>query len=323
MPPTPARTQPLALCFGLLPIALAALTPGCSSSDADSDAGAVSQAQFPERFASVWCQAVEPCCASERIAYEPATCRSQARDYAASLLATRLTGDTTYSAAAGTACLGRLEQALKACELEDASTACTLIFVGPSPEGTPCANGSACASGYCALGEAGLSGVCAAANYRAPSHGKRGESCVGSCGVPGSFQCPSSLLPNSEGTTTYCYAEDKLYCTFDSDLLDALSCQPYAAIGAACGEVSCIPGAFCDAGTCVAQQATGPCADTPDRCAVESYCDGDQQCQAKQANGAACLSGEECSSSSCSSDGQEGVCDSGSALTARACSGVL
>lgn len=330
MPPTPptlARTKPLAVCFGLLQVTLAMLVTsavGCSSSDSNADAGVdlVSQARFPERFASVWCQSVEPCCASEPIAYDPATCQSQAQDYAANLLAQRVTGDTTYSAAAGSACLSRLERALKACEIEDASTACALIFVGSSPEGAPCANGSVCASGYCALGEAALSGVCAAANYRAPSHGKRGDPCVGSCGVPGSFQCPSSLLPNSEGTTTYCYAEDNLYCTFDSDSFDTLSCQPYAAIGAACAGVSCIPGTFCDAGTCVAQEASGLCADTPDRCAVQSYCDTAQQCQPKRPNGAGCLSGEECSSSSCSSDGQaEGVCDSGSALIARACSG--
>jgi hypothetical protein len=133
-------------------------------------------------------------------------------------------------------------------------------------------------------------------------------------------------LPSSEGTTTYCYAADGLYCTFDSTLLDALSCQPYSDIGDACSEteVRCIPGAFCDHGTCVARQSSGPCADTPDRCEVHGYCDANRQCQAKKLNGEACFSGEECMSSSCSSDGQAaaGMCDSGNTLLARACGGT-
>jgi hypothetical protein len=201
-----------------------------------------------------------------------------------------------------------------------------LIFVGPSAEGTACSNGSECASGYCALGEVALSGVCTEASYRVPSHGKLGEPCVGSCGAPGSFQCPTSILPSSEGTTTYCYAEDGLYCRFDPDSLDALSCQPYADIGSACtgGDSRCSPGSFCVAGSCIAQQASGPCLDGPELCNAQSFCDTNQQCQAKKPNAAACLSGEECTSNSCGSDGQsEGVCDSGNTLLAHACSGLL
>jgi len=319
MPPMSVRSKPLGAGFGVL---LAALG-GCSSSDANDEL--LSQAQFPERFANVWCQTVAPCCAPAQVAYELPTCLSQARNFMASMVAGRVGGDTTYSAAAANLCLGRLQRALKSCEIEEASTACALIFVGPAPEGAPCVNGSACASGYCALGAAS-SGVCAEANYRPPNHGKAGEPCVGSCGVPGSFQCPTSLLPSSEGTTSYCYAEDGLYCDFDSDLLDALSCQPYAAVGAPCqdGVTNCIPGAFCAGGACVAQQSSGPCQDTPDLCDAQSYCDALQRCEATKPNGAACSSGKECSSSSCSSDGETpGVCDSGSTLTARACSGAL
>ena len=304
--------------------ALLASLGGCSASDADLEL--VSQAQFADQFASAWCQSVAPCCAPAQIAYDSSTCQTRARDFATTLLANRVDADTSYSPRAGTQCLDRLAHALEACEIEDASSACGLIFVGRSSEGTPCDNGSECASGYCALGEAGLSGVCASSSYRAPRHGKLAEPCVGSCGVPGSFQCPTSLLPNSEGTTTYCYAEDGLYCTFDSDSFDALSCQPYAALGHACSEaeVRCIPGAFCSDGRCEAQRASGPCQQTPDQCEAHSYCDANQQCQAKKANGARCFSGEECSSSSCSSGGQsEGVCDSGNTLLRRACSGAL
>jgi len=318
MPPMLARSKPLAVRFGFLLAALSLpmLAGGCSSSDTDAEL--VSQARFPERFADVWCRSIAPCCASAQTAYDSATCLSQAEGFASSMLANRVVGDTTYSAVAGTSCLGRLERALKNCEIEEASTACSLIFVGPAPEGTPCANGSVCASGYCALGEAALSGVCAAANYRAPIHGKTGDPCVGSCGVPGSFQCPTSLLPNAEGTTTYCYAEDGLYCTFDSELLEALTCRPYAVVGEPCDEVTCIPGAFCAAGICLAQRASGSCAHTPDVCQPHSYCDTTQQCQPKGSNGSACVTGEECTSSSCSA---AGTCDSGNELVARACSG--
>jgi hypothetical protein len=304
-----------------LSVFLATLGPGCSSSGADGEW--VSQAQFAERFASVWCQSVAPCCAPAELAYDSATCQAQARDFAASMLASRISGDTTYSAAAGTHCLARLERALKSCELEEASSACALIFVGSSANGSPCAKGSACASGYCALGEAALSGVCAEASYQSPHHGKAGEPCVGSCGVPGAFSCPTSLLPSSEGTTNYCYAEDGLYCSFDSELLDALSCRPYAAVDAACADANCIPGAFCADGICVAQHASGSCADSPEQCAAHGYCDASQQCQPKKPNGAPCLSGEECTSSSCSSaEPMDGVCDTGNTLLQRACSGT-
>ena len=201
-----------------------------------------------------------------------------------------------------------------------------MIFVGSAATGTPCVNGSECSSGYCALGEAGLSGVCAEANYRSPSHGKVGEACVGSCGVPGSFECPTSLLPNSQGATNYCYAEDGLYCSFDPDRADTLSCQPYATLGAACDgdDLRCVPGSFCAEGACAGQHALGACADTPEQCATKSYCDSHQQCQPKKSHGGACFSGEECESNSCSSDGRsEGACDFGNSLLARACEGAL
>ena len=314
-------TTPLALGFGAL---LAALGAGCSSSNGDPEL--VSQADFPEHFADVWCRAVAPCCTTAQILYDSAACQAQARAFASELLASRVDGDTAYSPNAGTQCLARLAHALAGCEIEDASVACSLIFVGSAAEGVPCANSSQCASGYCALGETGLSGVCAVASYRSPKHGKLGEPCVGSCGVPGSFECPDSLLPDSEGTSSYCYAEDGLFCTFDSSSLDTLTCQPYVAIAGACNEAElrCVPGAFCADGTCVAQRASGPCQDTPEQCDAGSYCDAARQCRAKKANGTACASGEECGSSSCSSDGQStGVCDSGNTLLAQACSGAL
>ncbi|MEI9952850.1 MAG: hypothetical protein WDO74_28735 [Pseudomonadota bacterium] len=95
MPPTPARSKPLAVGFGLF---LATLGGGCSSSDAD--APLVTQAQFPERFANTWCQSVAPCCAPAEVAYDRATCQTRARDFASTMLESRVTGDTTYSAAA-------------------------------------------------------------------------------------------------------------------------------------------------------------------------------------------------------------------------------
>lgn len=313
------RRRPFALSLA----ALLAVHGGCSDSDAEN--AAVSEAAFPERFAAVWCETVAACCNAARIGYESNTCRVAARDFASNLLDRRAGSDATYSPSAGAKCLERLALALKSCKIEEAGSACTMLLVGSSTAGTPCANGSECASGYCALGEAGLSGVCAEPEYRAPSHGKVGDLCVGSCGVPGSFECPTSLLPNSLGTTSYCYAEDGVYCTFDPDLLDALTCQRYAAIGDACGagDLRCVPGAFCADGACAAQQASGSCSETPERCAVQSFCASSQECLAKKPLGSACNGGEECLSDSCSSDGNaEGECDLGNLLLARACEGV-
>jgi len=314
------RRKPLSLGFGAL---LAILSGGCSGADPELEL--VSRADFPQRFADVWCRWVAPCCAPAQADYDSAACRAQAREFASGLLANRIDAQTAYGPSAGTLCLERLAHALTGCDIEDASVACSLIFIGPSAEGTPCVNSSECATGYCALGEAALSGVCARANYRSPSHGGRGAPCVGSCGVPGSFECPTSLLPSSQGTSTYCYAEDGLYCTFDSSMPDALSCQPYAAIGDACSEAEarCMPGAFCAEGTCVAQQSSGACRDTPEQCDARSFCDATLRCQAKKPNGVECSLGEECSSNSCSSDGRSpGVCSSGNTLLVQACAGA-
>jgi hypothetical protein len=319
-PPSPITRSKL---LELTCAALLAILIGACASDTESEP--VSEGDFPERFASVWCETVAPCCSTAQISYDSPTCRVRARDFAENLLGARAGGEATYSPSAGTLCLDRAASALHRCAVEDAGNACTMIFIGRSPDGTPCANGSECTSGYCALGEAGLSGVCAELDYRAPSHGKVGDACVGSCGVPGSFECPTSLLPNALGATSYCYAEDGLYCTFDPDSSDALSCQPYAALGDVCGanDARCVPGAFCANGLCAAQRATGSCTDSSDQCSVQSYCDANQQCLAKKPLNGACLFGEECSSNSCNSDGAAaGVCDLGNVLLARACEGV-
>jgi len=291
---------------------------GSACSSSGSRAELVSERDFAARFAKIWCDSVAPCCATERLAYESTACQSHARDRVAAMLAARIVGDTTYSASAGSECLERIERALESCNVEAAGSACALIFVGTLPSGAPCSNGSACSSGYCALSEVS-SGACAEAIFRPPLHGKIGDSCVGSCGVPGSFECPAEALPSGEGSTNYCYAEDGLYCTFDPSSSDTLACQPYATVGEACTNVTCAPGAFCADGTCAAQHATGSCAGTPESCVEQSYCDSAEQCQPKRANGEACASGEECTSSSCSAGG---VCDTGSALLARACGGA-
>ena len=137
MPPTRLFAKPLglnwSLCLGLL---WAALGGACSTANAPGER--VSEAQFPERFAQVWCQSVAPCCAHRVVGYDAALCQSQARDSAQGLLANRQGSESEYSVDAGTLCLDRLAQALGSCELEEASAACGMLFVGSSPDGTPC-----------------------------------------------------------------------------------------------------------------------------------------------------------------------------------------
>lgn len=296
-----------------------ALGYGCSSAEEP----AVSRAQFPEAFAEAWCKGVAPCCASERAAYDEASCRAQAREAAAQNLTLRSGADTNYSMRLGTNCLASLEQSLHDCRIEEASVACDLIFTGPLPLGAPCANGSACSTGYCALSEVS-SGVCKEAVYVAPVHGKVGAPCVGSCGGPSLFDCPVRLLPSSEGRAVYCYASEGLYCAFDSEAIDALSCQPYAGLDADCRQVTCAPGSFCKENLCTSQTKDGRCDDAAEACNVQSYCGPSGNCLSKKPNGERCSLGDECISSSCSAGpgDAEGSCDSGSLLLARACSGT-
>ena len=298
---------------------LTTLFSACSSDTAAE--GRVTQAHYPDAFAEAWCGAIAPCCEQGGAAYDPAQCRAKASEAARATLAVRLGPSTAFDEGLAASCLRRLRLRLAQCRIEDASSACQLIFTGSAPLGAPCVNGSACSSGYCALGEA-LSGVCSEAREEAPRHGQQGDACVGSCGVPGSFECPDSGLPSATGPATYCYAAEGLYCAFDPDAIESLTCQPYAALGASCELATCTPGAFCDQGSCAAQQDSGPCGDTPEICSVFHYCDPDGQCQPQKPNASPCVSGEECLSSSCGSAGRaRGSCDGGSNLTAQACAG--
>src|SRR6478609_3265905 len=97
----PAPWKPLAAGFGAFLTSLS----GCSSSDTDGEL--VSQALFPARFASAWCQSVATCCEPEQVAYDPETCQSRARAFAAALLENRVDADTSYGPTAGTNCLAR------------------------------------------------------------------------------------------------------------------------------------------------------------------------------------------------------------------------
>jgi hypothetical protein len=130
----------------------------CSSGTASSST--VTLSDFPDRYAQVLCDGVEPCCAAAALAYDAAACTEAALDsitQALGVLASRQ--DTVYDPDAAAQCLRELASALRECSV-DRAPACANLFTGTRPAGADCALSSQCAgvNAYCSA-----DGVCASA----------------------------------------------------------------------------------------------------------------------------------------------------------------
>lgn len=118
----------------------------------------VALSDFPDRYAQVLCEGIQPCCAAAALAYDAAGCTEAALDsitQALGILASRQ--GTVYDPDAAAQCLRELASALRECSV-DRAPACANLFTGTRAAGTDCALSSQCAGAdaYCAA-----DGVCA------------------------------------------------------------------------------------------------------------------------------------------------------------------
>ena len=307
--------------------ALGALGGGCSGS---SDGGAatvgpVSLDQYPQAFANALCDTIAPCCKAANVTYTESACKSSATDSWTQSIAQSSAAHTRYDADAAGRCIAAIKQEVATCKAKDdgALAACSSVFVGTIAAGGACTSAADCiAPATCQTdpnaGGFNGAGVCTAPG--AASHAQAGAPCANSCddtsGADG--VCTGNFGFAMPGGS--CYVSDGLFCASDTQV-----CVAFAKLGGACSvsESGCVSGAYCNAGTCVAQVDSGPCDMFSDACSAKSYCDLGQ-CFAKKADHFGCSTDAECASGVCAQSGastSQGTCGIPSVATPELCSG--
>jgi hypothetical protein len=293
---------------------------GTACSSGDSGGPPVSLDQFPQQFASAYCDTIAPCCTKAEIPYSDPY--------------------TTYDAAAAGNCLAALKQAMQACKSPDSgleNSACGEIFKGSLANGTACTQSVDCVSGYCRLDSDGVTRACAdpsSPTAAQPAHGKAGDACGGDCfestttfsGVSTSqMLCEETNIAVPHPALPFCYASEGVHCSPASE-----TCEAFPALGGACPDGVCGTGAYCDSATlvCTAPHDSGPCQFSQE-CSAKSYCDElTRQCLAKKPDGYSCSSDDECVNALCSaqtsttSQSATAICGPLPAATPDTCSGL-
>jgi hypothetical protein len=307
----------------------------CSSSDSGGGPP-VPLDQFPQQYATAYCDSIAPCCKTAEIPYDALTCKSTATNSFTQIVEQASGPNTTYDAVAAGNCLAALKATLQSCKsLASAfqGSACQGIFKGTLPNGAMCTSSADCVSGYCSISGVSSTGsdieVCADPSLRSvnlPPHGKAGDACGGDCLTLKSGSV--SYMNCRSGTSTaaaYCFDQDGLHCSSATQ-----TCVVLPAIGAACPDGTCATGAYCDETTltCAAQSDSGSCENSFEACSAKSYCDQNSlRCFARKPDGYACSSDDECVNAVCSGLADttdvstSGICGAAPAATVDSCAG--
>lgn len=163
---------------------------------------------------------------------------------------------------------------------------CPGAYVGTLANGEACVLPQECSSGYCRVADGACSGVCAARSVPIGSPcTDDGECVVGAyCSGTCRMEPPDVRLGRGQPCTISSECEDDLYCA-------ASTCEPYPGAGM-------------------------PCVSEPLRCAPGNYCDAEDTCRARVAEGGACtdvvscVAGTRCAMGTCRSVSTiGGACD--------------
>ncbi len=280
----------------------------------------VAKGDYASTVAETHCSSIADCCRSGGFAFDEADCVRNAR-----ALFTALVDDMsskpnrTYDDAAAGRCVEALRAMNTACNdraIEEAlEDGCRGVFAGVLPLGAACTMGSECAEGqgqdvYCNEGK------CTLSDASSRPRGVRGDVCIGSCeGEPDQGDYCSNP-PDAEAVE--CWRSDGVYCSHETRKCEALAAPGEACI-AADGEGTCVDGARCQEGACVASANGDACRGPGDRsCPGASNCDLESStCQPRKVNGQACRQNDGCLSLSCRS----GLCAAFTVASEVACSG--
>ena len=257
------------------------------------------EADFAAAYARAVCDSVRDCCAQSAIPYDRAACLHATHlDYAESV------SDQigTYDPDAAGRCVAAAAAVAGTCsatsaEVDQFLLRCFNVFHGGRQPGENCLARHDCA------GAGDAAGVC--------FH----ERCaLSKFNVAIGDACQSALGQSVPLHIGACWNRPDLFCDFGSG-----TCQPRGALDAACGTWpnECLPGSFCDRGTCAAQPAGYQCKGNDD-CSEDAWCDQTEHCAPVKRIGESCLyGGGECGANNC--DGNK--CVAGFLTSAATCGG--
>ncbi len=264
-------------------------------------AGGVGSGSGPsssDAFATDYCDAIQPCCAQGGFRTDGVSCRA---------LIPAVTGQTSYDAQKGGACLSEVRAAVSGaggCASASSAPSCKTVFGTTGSRGTK-APGEACTDGSdCAAnpeGEVTCTTLFASGAQESYCQlrivGKLGDTpCVGT---------------KSGNVTSYSTGKERVARGFVCDTATGTQCDATtktcaapAKIGDACtSDQGCERAARCDftSRKCVDRiPVGGDCTGQSSGCVVDAGCDnGTKKCVARLPDGADCTTGSECATSLC------------------------
>jgi hypothetical protein len=292
---------------------------GGATSDGSTAGGPVAIDRLPSSTADAYCDMWGPCCESQGIPVNQASCRNTWEQLIRSMIDEADPANYDYDATAAGSCLAAVRQSgASACDSftspgSGAEIACDSAFRGKLPPGEPCTSSIECAAdpgdeASCEQGQdctqnpdgttdcTQSQGTCTV-DHRASA----GEDCYWTCTdhEDGSTLCFGSG-GDEPAVRGRCFMNDGLYCS------SAGTCAAQVGAGEACQtDDGCEGGLVCsfDTGLCEPEATEGqPCFSSD--CADGLYC-ADGTCAPQLQAGSPCTDFDACLNGSCSS----GTCE--------------
>ncbi len=281
--------------LGLL--AAAASFGGCGKT---GDGGAVERSELPAAVANVMCGSLGSCCKSSSFAFDEAACRRQQTAVLADELSRFDPKNVSYDAQAAGDCLAALAAHIECGRIDDSSAnaTCQKIFSGKLGLGEVCTDSMECArpaaggSAFCeTTPNDAVVKVCMQQAGSAGVHGKKGQSCNGSC-EGDNCSIAAEPVPGDTATPTQpvlCYQSDGLYCSSSG------VCEALLGRGQPCTDfASCTADLFCDltTGACAAPLALGASCNSSYECQSHYCTDDTSRCAERTVTSAQCASAQ-------------------------------
>lgn len=287
-------------CALLLALVLASCGGSVGGSGSGGSAGPIPETEFASRYAQIFCDALNRCCAQAGYAHgDETTCKAEATFKKSTY--------GSYQPQAGGECIQALTQVLSGCPTLAALTTsaalepCNRVYAGQAP-GQPCGFADECVPGpagtttVCLVEPSGNSSRCAHV-----VHARAGDPCYATADSTGHGD-----VVIASGNGGVCFTSDGLYCAPDGH------CASLVGVGGACnGLPVCVASAYCDdaSGKCALLQPLGaPCTSSmlgPGECVSGTTCDDvTNTCITPRPVGAACQDDGECAGFNC----QQGKC---------------
>ena len=268
----------------------------------------VTEASYPERFAQAWCATLGACCEAASVTFTDDRCEERVETHLRFEATSNARFALAFDAANAERCITGVTALGATCDdiITEELESCLWVYVGTLAAGEPCNLGEECAGFETGLAECNDdSGPALCAARQPQRRAALGEECAQTCS--------GAVCNDRVGTSAgACLVDDGLYCDVDAGV-----CTAPPGVGEVCHDF-CANGAYCSDFTCVAQIASGSCAESGDVCLPEAYCEtATKQCLPKGEDGTACEYGSSCLSGHCN----DGICGPDTIVSQGACAG--